>query len=141
MTALSESVPRGIRNHNPGNLRRSPDPWVGLSPEQTDPDFLQFSESVFGIRALARTLFNYQAKHDLKTAMALIERWAPASENDTRAYVKAVSSELDVEAETPLDLSDRDELAALVKAIIRHECGQQPYSDSTIEAAVRLALA
>ena len=30
--------PRGIRNNNPGNLRRSKDNWRGLSPEQTDPD-------------------------------------------------------------------------------------------------------
>ena len=42
MTAPSNharAATRGIRNHNPGNLRRSADPWQGLAPEQTDKEF------------------------------------------------------------------------------------------------------
>ena len=58
MSLDKSAMPRGIRNHNPGNLRKSNDPWQGLAPDQTDPDFLQFESSKWGIRALARTLIS-----------------------------------------------------------------------------------
>lgn len=48
--------PRGIRNNNPGNIRRSSDPWQGLAKEQIDREFFKFKSSVYGIRALARLL-------------------------------------------------------------------------------------
>lgn len=131
---------RGMRNNNPGNLRRSADHWAGLAPEQGDPDFFQFSEAVFGLRALARTLYNYQAKHGLETIRDIIARWAPASENDTLAYVRAVVADMGANADEPLDLDDREELAALTKAVVHQENGAQPYSDDLIAQAVRSAL-
>jgi len=132
---------RGIRNNNPGNLRRSDDHWAGLSPDQHDPDFFQFGEPLFGLRALARTLYNYQARHGLKTIRAIIARWAPANENDTAAYIAAVAAATGADADEPLDLGDGEELAALVKAVVRHENGAQPYSDALIAQAVHSALA
>jgi hypothetical protein len=78
---------RGIRNHNPGNLRRSSDPWQGLAPEQTDREFFQFTSPKWGIRALARTLIVYQDRGGLKTIDQMISRWAPPNENNTGAYV------------------------------------------------------
>ncbi|HYB54639.1 MAG TPA: structural protein P5 [Alphaproteobacteria bacterium] len=135
------ATPRGIRNNNPGNLRRSDDHWAGLASEQRDPDFFQFSEPVFGLRALARTLYNYQAKHGLETIRGIIARWAPASENDSEAYVAAVSADMGAGADEPLDLDDSEELAALTKAVVRHENGEQPYSDELIAQAVRIARA
>ena len=35
-------LPRGIRNCNPLNIRRSKDQWKGLLPEQNDKSFYQF---------------------------------------------------------------------------------------------------
>ncbi|MFI4987486.1 MAG: structural protein P5 [Alphaproteobacteria bacterium] len=135
------AIPRGIRNNNPGNLRRSADRWAGLAEVQGDAQFFQFSEPAFGLRALARTLFNYQAKHDLHTIRAIIARWAPASENDTGGYVAAVCADMAASADEPIDLGDAEELAALVKAIVRHENGEQPYSDALVEQAAKRALA
>jgi len=135
------ATPRGIRNNNPGNLRRSDDHWAGLAAEQSDPNFFQFSEPIFGLRALARTLYNYQAKHGLETIRGIIARWAPTSENDTEAYVAAVSADMGAGADEPLDLDDGEELAALTKAVVRHENGEQPYSDELIAQAVRSARA
>ena len=132
---------RGIRNNNPGNLRRSADNWAGLTPEQSDPDYFQFSDPLYGLRALARTLYNYQARHGLETIRDIIARWAPQAENDTAAYVAAVASDMAAAADEPLDLDDREELAALTKAVVRHENGAQPYSDDLIAQAVRSALA
>ncbi len=135
------ATPRGIRNNNPGNLRRSADRWAGLAEIQVDAEFLQFAEPVFGLRALARTLYNYQAKHRLGTIRAVVSRFAPASENDTAAYAAAVSADMRASADEPVDLADPEELAALVKAIVRHENGEQPYSDDLVDQAVKRALA
>lgn len=46
--------PRGIRNNNPGNIRRNGDPWQGLAETQGDKEFFTFTTPVYGIRALAR---------------------------------------------------------------------------------------
>ena len=54
--------PRGIRNNNPGNIRRNGDPWQGLAKEQNDREFFTFKSAVYGIRALARLLITYQDK-------------------------------------------------------------------------------
>ena len=35
-------LPRGIRNNNPLNIRRSKDQWQGLRAQQTDASFCQF---------------------------------------------------------------------------------------------------
>lgn len=133
-------TPRGIRNNNPGNIRRSPDAWLGLAAEQTDPKFFRFNAPLFGIRALAVILRNYQRKHGLKTIREVIGRWAPSSENDTEAYVTAVARATGLAADAALDLEDPATLAALVEAVIEHENGEQPYSDALIEQAVASAL-
>jgi len=131
--------PRGIRNRNPGNIRRSRDRWKGLSSRQTDPAFFVFEAPLWGIRAMAVILRNYQRKHGLRTVGQIIRRWAPAVENDTAAYVAAVAKAIRVQPRDRLDLSERATLRDLIAAIIRHENGQQPYDLETIETAIDLA--
>ena len=142
MTPTAErgrAVPRGIRNHNPGNLRRTADPWQGLAAVQNDPEFFQFAAAKWGIRALARTLIAYQDRHDLKTIAQMIARWAPPGENDTGAYVRDVAVALGVGTEEGIDVHDHAVLRPLVLAIIRHENGHQPYTDAEIDAGLVLA--
>lgn len=133
------SVPRGIRNHNPGNIRRSADPWQGLARDQNDDAFFQFAEPKWGIRALARVLISYQDRHGLRTVRAIISRWAPPVENKTSSYIDHVAHRLGVGAEDPLDIHDYRVLRGLVEAIIAHENGQQPYTDAQIDAGLVLA--
>jgi len=90
----SNQQTRGVRNHNPGNIRRSSDPWQGLAAEQTDPAFFQFISAAYGIRALVKTLITYQDKHGLQTVAEIISRWAPSSENNTGSYISAVRTSL-----------------------------------------------
>ena len=130
---------RGIRNHNPGNLRRSSDPWQGLASEQTDKEFFQFTSAKWGIRALARTLIAYQDKVGLKTIKQMIGRWAPPVENDTGAYVRAVAASVGVGQDAEIDVHEYAILRPLTLAIIRHENGQQPYTDAEIDAGLVLA--
>lgn len=133
------SIPRGIRNHNPGNIRRSSDPWQGLAKDQNDEAFFTFSEPKWGIRALARVLISYQDKHNLRTVRALISRWAPPVENKTSAYIEHVAFKLGVDADEPLDVHDYRVLRPLVEAIIMHENGQQPYSGAQLDSGLVLA--
>lgn len=131
--------PRGIRNNNPGNLRKSDDPWQGLAVQQTDKDFFVFKDATYGIRALARVLINYQDKYGLRNVRNIIIRWAPAVENNTAAYIDAVAEDTGFAVEQPLNLHEFDHLAPLVKAIIKHENGQQPYTEAQITKGLVLA--
>jgi hypothetical protein len=138
-TTQTGRTPRGIRNHNPGNIRRSSDPWQGLAERQSDVEFFTFKSPIYGIRALARTLITYQDKHGLRTIRQIIGRWAPPVENNTNAYVRAVAEETDLDADQMLDLHNFEYLFPLTKAIIKHENGQQPYTDAQITKALVLA--
>ena len=115
-------APRGLRNNNPLNIRRSRDKWLGLSPTQRDTGFFQFVDLVYGYRAAGKLLQNYQRLHKLYNLNGLIARWAPAKENNTKAYVARVARELSTQAgrmidgETHLDLIHNKEL--LRKTII-----------------------
>lgn len=130
---------RGIRNNNPGNLRRTTDPWQGLSQHQNDRAFFQFETPIYGIRALARTLIAYQDKHGLRSINQLISRWAPPAENETSAYISSVCKRTGFAASTPLDMHEDRHLRPLVEAIIWHENGQQPYSVAQLTKALVLA--
>ena len=79
-------LPRGIRNNNPLNIRRTAkDQWKGLRAQQTDASFCQFESLDYGWRAafylLTRT---YYHKYRLFTIRAIISRWAPPNENVCR---------------------------------------------------------
>ena len=74
---------RGLRNHNPGNIKRGAR-WLGLMPE-SDMDDAQAAERTFcvfkapwwGIRAIAIIIKNYRRKYGLNTIRGIINRWAP----------------------------------------------------------------
>ena len=84
--------PRGIRNNNPLNIRRSGDNWQGLSALQEDREFCQFETMAYGWRAAFVILCKtYYGKYKLKTIRALITRWAPPKENNTEAYIRRVT--------------------------------------------------
>jgi hypothetical protein len=131
--------PRGVANHNPGNLEKSKDKWQGLAPKQTDKRFFQFIEPVYGIRALARTLITYQDKYSLNTVSKIIKRWAPPNENDTAAYVAIVANRMGVGPNSAINVHDFKHLRPMVEAIIQHENGTQPYSPAQIDKALALA--
>jgi len=137
------ALPRGIRNHNPGNIEKG-DPWQGLAPDgpggqSADPRFAVFQSPEWGIRALARVLITYQDRHGIRTPAAIARRWAPPPENDAAAYGRQLARSLGVTPETPLDLHAFPVMRPLVEAIIRQENGQQPYDALTLNEGLRLA--
>lgn len=153
---MSKQRPRGIRNNNPGNIEWG-DPWQGLVPvnERTDARFAQFETPAYGIRAMARVLITYQDKRTARdgsridTVREIIERWAPASENNVDAYVTAVRRGMFGAPNAPtqfLDMHKYEHIRPLIDGIIRHENGRGPldnantwYTDATIDEGLRLA--
>ena len=95
--------PRGLRNNNPLNIRRSADKWQGLKAQQEDREFFQFSEMKWGWRAAFRLLCHtYYGKYKLRTIRAIITRWAPPKENDTQYYIRSVAERTGIGADREL---------------------------------------
>ena len=98
-------VPRGIRNNNPLNIRRSKDKWKGMKALQSDAQFVQFESLEWGWRAafylLTRT---YYHKYRLFTIRAIVTKWAPPSENNSKAYVENVSRLTGIGPDEPLGI-------------------------------------
>lgn len=86
----------------------------------------------------ARCLTYYRDNVD--TVRGVINRWAPSSENNTLAYINAVSRAAGVGPDDKVDLTNPGTLMLLVKAIVAQENGQQPYPLSLIAQAVTMAL-
>lgn len=127
---------RGLRNNNPGNIRKSADKWLGLAAEQTDDEFFQFVSPEYGIRAMAVILRNYRNRYGLRTIRQIITRWAPPVENNTDAYIAAVSSKVGL---GPDEMVFEADIPRLIDAIIAHENIVNPYTIATIEKGVALA--
>ena len=98
-------LPRGIRNNNPLNIRRSKDQWKGMSKTQNDRSFCQFETMEYGWRAafvlLTRT---YYHTYRLYTIRAIVARWAPANENNTSAYIQNVSRLTGIDPDEPIGI-------------------------------------
>ncbi len=130
-------TPRGIRNNNPGNIRHSQIAWDGEAVDQSDPDFIQFQTPEYGIRAIVKIFLTYQKK-GINTIHLAIDRWAPSSENDTQAYVEALCKAIPCGPNDPLVFCNV--FSQLVRAIILHENGVQPYDNETISHGILMGL-
>jgi hypothetical protein len=126
---------RGIRNNNPGNLRGGHTPWRGLSPVQNDPDFCQFVQPIYGLRAMSVVLRTYVQKHGFDTLEEIAARWAPSFENDTNAYLRTLCTRCEVGPTDPLPSH-----TVIIPAIVYAENGVQPYQDYEIADAIILGL-
>lgn len=133
------TIPRGIRNNNPGNIRLSQTKWQGEIVPGTDYTFCQFTSMTDGVRAIAMILLDYQAEHGLNSIASFIGRWAPSIENDTMAYVNDVSERSGIPATAKLDLfGNISDLCKIVSAICYHENGTS-IDNETILAGCNLA--
>jgi len=83
---------RGLRNCNPLNIRRvAGTHWKGeIVGSVEDKEFCQFTTLEHGIRAAYQILDTYRRKYKAVCIEDIISRWAPPSENDTKAYIRSV---------------------------------------------------
>ena len=113
---------RGLRNNNPGNIRLSGTRYLG-EVDSTDSAFKQFKSMAYGYRAMFVLLHTYQRKHHLNTLTEMISRYAPAVENHTEAYIKAVSEWSGVPATSRITATNGDIMVPIVAAMSRVENG------------------
>lgn len=114
---------RGLRNHNPGNVKAlgGGRTWAGQVGVD-DQGFAVFGSRADGIAAARTNLKSYAAR-GIDSVGEIINRWAPPGENDTGAYIAAVSRRLGVAPDQKLDLTDDRTMAVLLDAIFQHENG------------------
>lgn len=127
---------RGVRNSNPGNLRKSKDQWEGAIGD--DGEFVIFDSPESGVRALAKNLQSY-GRQGYDSIEKIINRWAPPNENDTKSYIDSVVAATGIPATQSLDLSNPDTLSALAQAISFHETGSR-YDPEVYQQGVARAL-
>lgn len=134
---LNDHPRRGIRNNNPGNIRRSSSGWIGKISwiNSKDTEFEQFEYYFWGVRALIIVLQSYFKKYNLNTVEQIITRWAPPTENNTKAYISSIAT-LTGFAKNQILSPDKETLRKLTYAIADHENGvKNPISDEVFNYA------
>lgn len=113
-------APLSIRNNNPGNIRGA------------DGSFMKFATPEEGMAAMERDLTvklsgksgamkqNYGEGYT-PTIRTVISTYAPASENDTEAYIKTVAKETGLDPDAELSV---DDVKKIMPAMIKVEGGQ-----------------
>ncbi|MBY0275555.1 peptidoglycan DD-metalloendopeptidase family protein [Candidatus Binatia bacterium] len=135
--------PVAIKNKNYLNVKNGDDPWmdVGGKPSKTDPKgHAVFSDPVYGIRAGLLLLRTYFLKHDRRTILAILSRWAPATDtigsqpgnphNEPSQYALFVAQRMGISQTQKLALfrddktvDDLGQLRALFAAMAAYEVG------------------
>lgn len=119
----SKPLPRGLRNCNPGNIRRSKVRYRGEVAYGGDPEFRVFESMALGYRAMFVLLHTYRLKHRCHTLREMIARYAPPSENNTEAYIARVARQSGVNPDAAVDTLDRATMVAIVCAMSAVENG------------------
>ena len=125
-----KKLPRGVRNCNPGNIRRPPkkleeqDRFDGEIRPSRDPDFRTFVKMAYGYRAMFRILRTYKNNYKLNTLEQMIYRWAPPSDNnETEVYVDFVAKRAGIGRDHIVDVSNMTVMCRIVEAMAIMECG------------------
>lgn len=128
---------RAERNNNPGNLNFAGQAGATLEGG-SNARFAKFGSTAEGVSALAKQLQRY-GERGLDTVSKIINKYAPSSENNTQAYIDALSKRLGVSGDQKLDLNDANTLTGLIKGISRHESGKDYLSDSDVMTGLSMA--
>lgn len=121
--AKARIVPRGIRNCNPLNIRIG-NTWLGERPHPTDKEFEEFVNMESGLRAGFCILRRYIKRYKLNTIRLIVSRWAPSNENHTEAYIKSVSTQMNLDPDAEIQYEDKETMVLLVSAMCKVENGQ-----------------
>ena len=148
--AFNPDSVRNVRNNNPGNIKiNKANDWNGSISNPNDKTFESFQTPEYGVRALNKVVnANLKATNNFEE---FVNRYA--SEPSEQAYFKqtgklkphlqnyaeslARSQQIDTSTNFPKSLDKK----ALLRAIIRHEGGQESlsyYDDSVLDAGLKL---
>lgn len=121
---------RGVRNRNPGNIRRSSIVWRNSFQTQAaceaagrvwDADFVVFFAMPDGERGIGHILEQYASADGINTCGGIANRYAPPSENDSASYANALAADLGVAPDTIIDVNSS--LPQLAASIMKRETG------------------
>ena len=130
---------RGLRNNNPGNIRRGGGHFKGERLPSLDPAFKQFETIEWGYRAMFVLLDNYRRRHNLQSIREMIRRWAPPVENETERYIRFVARAASLDPDQAIDTRNRRVMVPVVAAMSRIENGV-PARLTEVEAGWQLFL-
>jgi hypothetical protein len=128
---VGKHPPAGFLRNNPGNIRRTDprEPWQGRTPDYlcTQTAYEEFTNPIWGVRAIAVTLITYQDKYNVRTIASIVPRYAPEKDNNpTDEYIYNLKLWTGFEAKRILNAHDFNDLFPMVKGIIRQEIGNGP---------------
>lgn len=121
-------LPRGLRNLNPGNIRRSMVHYVG-EKRSTDRAFKQFESLDYGYRAIFVLLHTYFLRGYV-TIEQMINRYAPPIENNTNGYINRLCTLALIEPHSRVNTADHDKMVTIVAAISTIENGVKADMDA-----------
>lgn len=129
--------PRGYRNNNPLNIRiNSANNWKGRKLPNTDGDFEQFINILYGYRAAIITLNNYISS-GYDTLEKIINRWAPAQDNNNpQNYMQSIYGTTGYLPSTKFLAYDKQGISNLIYAMAIVENGRtiMPNMEEIIKA-------
>lgn len=125
---METKTPRGIRNNNPLNIRYNPhNSWLGkvYEDEKKDKEFEEFTLMKYGYRAAAFLIHRYVIGGK-DTVEAIINKWAPPSENQTGKYILHVCQRSGLGRDTRIELCNTGQFLRLMDGMAFVENGRTP---------------
>lgn len=138
--------PVGFRNNNPLNLKSDgKTKWNGSTGVPTKGNFLGFNNYSSGIRAGARTLYNYGKLHGIDTVNGVLNRFAPVKDKNRNNanYASHIQKRTGIAPDQKINLTDEATLQKLVPAMGSFEIGPRffnTYNTSSVSNAVHSAI-
>ena len=124
VTSYTTGNTTGWINHNPGNIVKTSDQWLGKVGD--DGHFVKFVSNLYGYRAMIKTLQTYIRK-GYNTARKIVDRWSGVSNNTN--YLNFVVANSILDADEVIAANDYISLMSLVSAIAMMENGKSPEPD------------
>lgn len=114
---------RGLRNCNPGNIRRSRVRYRGEVVPSRDVEFKEFATMAYGYRAMFVLLDTYRRRYGLITIRQMLSRYAPPEENFTESYIRIVSQRTGIDADRRVNTRLASDMIPIVRAMSEVENG------------------
>ncbi len=138
--------PRGIRNNNPVLVAK--DSWLGLMSTQqmtfeqkNEQKFAVFLHPTYGFRAGAKVILRQQREAGKTISVnEQLNIWF-GNTNTRKVAAKKISKALNVDPNSPIDLSNRENLITFLEELAKfhNNVTELPYSKSIVEEGIALA--
>ncbi|MES2367620.1 MAG: hypothetical protein V4563_17220 [Pseudomonadota bacterium] len=137
-TVSNASLPRGIRNNNPGNIKyNAANNWQGQTGKDSG-GFCIFDTPANGLRAVGKLLRTYIG-NGYNTIGKITQRYSPDANGLSGAYGAAVAKYTGIGTNVVLSSSDTASLAKIINAIVAVENGAKYlnyFNPATISGAL-----